>query len=76
MPNSMDITFNNTTAHNLGHLNVILGKNGVGKSELLRAFDAFLVAHSAEYLAKNISPEREGDLAYYASYHSAGALAN
>ena len=63
----MDITFNNTTLRNLGHLNVVLGKNGVGKSELLRALDTFLEANPSQYLAKYISPERGGELAYHPS---------
>ncbi len=64
----MDITVAGTTLRNLGLINVIMGKNGCGKSRLLRHFDEQLPPPQPNaYLIKYISPERGGNLAAEAS---------
>ncbi len=46
----------------LGDVNFILGKNGVGKSQLLRALDRFTRDQGPEMPSKYIVPERAGQL--------------
>jgi predicted ATP-dependent endonuclease of OLD family len=60
----MNLLAGTTQLKNLGHLNVILGKNGVGKSELLRTLDKELGAQKDKWLIKYISPERGGELIF------------
>ena len=66
----MELTTGATTLKNLGHLNVIFCKNGVGKSPLLRALDAEYEKNPNEWLVKYISPERGGGLAFDPSVES------
>lgn len=63
----MNLVAGELTLENLGSMNVILGKNGVGKSELLRKFDAEYSNQKDNWLVKYISPERGGELTYNAS---------
>lgn len=63
----MDLSFSTSCLRNLGDVNVVLGKNGVGKSELLRALDDYLTRHPEKFLSKYISPERAGEFAYHSS---------
>ena len=52
---------------NIGKLNIILGKNGSGKSQLLRSLDTTYGKLKAEWLTKYVSPERGGELAFNSS---------
>jgi ABC-type branched-subunit amino acid transport system ATPase component len=63
----MDIKVTDRELIGLGTLNVILGKNGVGKSELLRKIDASLETQRNDWFVKYISPERGGNLSFDAS---------
>jgi len=53
---------------NLGKLNILLGKNGCGKSTALKALDGVLRNGSGLY--KYLSPERGGKLSYNPSIES------
>lgn len=58
----MDLPRNDRRLFNLTKINVLIGKNGCGKSTILRTIDA---QQSPEYgLVKYITPERGGDLVY------------
>lgn len=48
----------------LSTFNFIVGKNGVGKSRLLRALDVAITDNEKEFRARYISPERAGHLLY------------
>ena len=48
----------------LRKINVVLGKNGSGKSRMLRDLDAKLVGEAVDRKAKYITPERGGPLIY------------
>lgn len=63
----MDLVAGKTTLTNLATINVVLGKNGVGKSELLRKLDVEYENQKDQWLVKYISPERGGELAFDAS---------
>lgn len=53
---------------NLNKINVIMGKNGVGKSTLLRHIEQSISSQTEEYgKPKYITPERGGDLSYNAT---------
>ena len=55
------------TLNNLGKINVILGKNGSGKSLLLRKISRGLMNDNTKYgTIKYITPERGGILIYEA----------
>lgn len=62
----MDISFNRPdgTPHielkGLRRINVILGRNGAGKSQLLRALDAEMATKSQAYRVSYVTPERAG----------------
>jgi energy-coupling factor transporter ATP-binding protein EcfA2 len=60
----MDITEGGKTLRNLGSINVIIGKNGCGKSILLRTLDAQFAGKSDQLLVKYLSPERGGQLSF------------
>lgn len=60
----MDLIAGEKTLKNLGRLNVIIGKNGTGKSQILRHFDQHLRKEPGRYLVKYLSPERGGNLAF------------
>jgi ABC-type Mn2+/Zn2+ transport system ATPase subunit len=52
------------TLRNLDKINVLLGKNGCGKSSVLREVQEF-VSHSGDWAAtRYITPERGGALIY------------
>jgi ABC-type cobalamin/Fe3+-siderophores transport system ATPase subunit len=57
----MEIDFNHKRLTNLAAINVILGKNGCGKSVLLRELDASRTGWSH---VKYLSPERGGSIIY------------
>lgn len=58
----MNINAGDYELHGLGRLNVLLGRNGVGKSRLLRAVD---VSDTPSFSTKKyLSPERSGALAF------------
>lgn len=63
----MDLQVGTTQLSNLATINAVLGKNGVGKSELLRKLDAEYEQQKDKWLVKYISPERGGELAFDAS---------
>src|SRR5690349_15897944 len=60
----MNLDINNRALRNLNKINVILGKNGCGKSTILRHFDQHY--RNSEYsraaFIKYLSPERGGQL--------------
>jgi ABC-type cobalamin/Fe3+-siderophores transport system ATPase subunit len=60
----MDIDFNEYQLRSLEAINVVLGKNGCGKSRLLRSLEA---AHRDNAHVRYISPERGGELAFNAN---------
>src|SRR5260221_510976 len=51
---------------NLGHLNVVMGKNGCGKSTVLKQFDQGIGGRPGVGKVRYISPERAGFLVYEA----------
>lgn len=55
----MDIQINGKVPKNLGAINVIMGKNGCGKSSLLRSLD---LQYREERIVEYIMPERGGEL--------------
>ena len=56
------------TLKNLNKINVILGKNGVGKSTLLRHIEQSISSQPEKYgKSKYITPERGGELSYNSS---------
>jgi len=63
----MDIeNINGYTLKNLNKINIILGKNGCGKSILLRRIEEGLIGQSQYKKTKYIAPERGGSLVYEA----------
>lgn len=60
----MDLDFNNYSLKNIGKINVLLGKNGSGKSILLRNLDQFDFMNEAQISTKYITPERGGTLTH------------
>ncbi len=56
--------FSDFTLQNLDKINIILGKNGCGKSCLLRSLDENLVNNKTIGKIKYITPERGGSLIY------------
>lgn len=64
----MDITnINGYTLRNLSKINIVLGKNGSGKSTMLRRIETTLSTQSENYgKTKYITPERGGALIYEA----------
>ena len=54
------------TLRNLNRINIILGKNGCGKSILLREMEQGLLAQKGYGKAKYVTPERGGSLFYEA----------
>jgi ABC-type nitrate/sulfonate/bicarbonate transport system ATPase subunit len=54
-----DLHFSNKKASNLNLINILLGRNGVGKSTYLREIDAAYSRHE-EFNSVYISPERSG----------------
>lgn len=58
----MDISVEGKCLRNLGQINVILGKNGCGKSTILRYFDQRRLSIPGVAQVKYISPERGGSL--------------
>lgn len=59
------IEVNGYTLRNLGKINIILGKNGSGKSTMLRMLQQSLETKNEEYgKTKYITPERGGALVY------------
>ncbi|MDP2684736.1 MAG: AAA family ATPase [bacterium] len=64
----MDIlNINGYTLRNLNKINIILGKNGCGKSTMLRLVEQGLIGQSQSYgKTKYITPERGGSLIYEA----------
>lgn len=65
----MDLTADKHTLRDVGlsHINIVLGKNGVGKSELLRKLDVEYSNEKDSWYVKYISPERGGELTFDAS---------
>ena len=57
----MDVEVGNTTLQGLGRINVIMGKNGCGKSRLLRAMGAQRLRETYSKL-RYLPPERFGEL--------------
>lgn len=49
---------------NLSRINIVLGKNGTGKSTLLRQIEQYFSQQQAYGNSKYITPERGGDLVY------------
>jgi ABC-type multidrug transport system ATPase subunit len=60
----MDIEFPDKKVTNLAKINVLLGKNGSGKSSLLRTFDQSKHLLPNIGIARYITPERGGELTY------------
>jgi len=62
----MDIRTNSFSLENLGKVNIILGKNGCGKSVLLRDIETYSRTNANENFGKisYITPERGGILEY------------
>ncbi|SMO79411.1 AAA family ATPase [Fodinibius sediminis] len=58
----MNLDFNDYSLENLGKVNVLLGKNGSGKSRLLRQFDEYNFRNEQNINTKYITPERGGTL--------------
>lgn len=58
----MDISLNGKNLRNLASINVIIGKNGCGKSTILRHLDQYRQNMPGFSLVKYISPERGGNL--------------
>ena len=54
----------NLHALQLGIVNVILGRNGCGKSSFLKGLDAVLGSETGSYYVRYITPERGGKLDY------------
>ena len=66
-----DLTVANLRLKNLGQLNIILGKNGCGKSTVLRQIDTSLPKTSNIYgTIRYLSPQRGGVLRYEPSVES------
>jgi energy-coupling factor transporter ATP-binding protein EcfA2 len=65
----MDLVVGDVTLENmdLSNVHVILGKNGVGKSELLRKLDLNYSNEENTWFIKYISPERGGELIFDAA---------
>ncbi len=65
----MDITFGDKVLKNLASLNVVLGKNGSGKSSILKEIDQALTKQNGTHWGKikYITPERAGTLQYDAN---------
>jgi ABC-type Mn2+/Zn2+ transport system ATPase subunit len=61
------VTFGDYSTTGLGRINVVLGKNGCGKSTVLRAMYRKHHRPGNWQLAKYITPERAGQLDYDAS---------
>lgn len=60
----MDLGFDNYSLENIGKVNVLLGKNGSGKSRLLRKFDESNFRDGQNINTKYITPERGGTLTH------------
>src|ERR1700761_9269471 len=60
------LTASEFTLRNLGQINVILGKNGCGKSFLLKAFAQILRANPENGTIRYVSPERGGSIEFLA----------
>lgn len=60
-----------TGLHGLQEINVIMGKNGSGKSSLLRSIDLAFQANPTVGTAKYVTPERGGNLTYDGNIDSA-----
>jgi ABC-type lipoprotein export system ATPase subunit len=60
----MDLNANNFTLNNLSKINIILGKNGSGKSYLLKQIEIGLQGRETSGKIRYISPERGGLLRY------------
>ena len=60
----MDISLDGIKLKGIESINVVLGKNGVGKSLLLRDIDTKFSQDKENYLVKYISPERGGELTF------------
>lgn len=58
----MDLKFNDYSLKNVGEINVLLGKNGSGKSRLLRGLDNYNFSDEHSLNTKYITPERGGSL--------------
>jgi energy-coupling factor transporter ATP-binding protein EcfA2 len=72
MHTSFDLTnIGGYTLKNLGQFSVILGKNGCGKSSLLKALDGTLRGQNGFGRIRYISPERGGFLVYEAGIDQA-----
>ncbi len=67
----MDLAEGGKTLRNLGSINVVLGKNGCGKSILLRTLDEQFMRNPNQFLAKYLSPERGGQLSFDAGVENA-----
>lgn len=66
------ININGYTLRNLNKINIVLGKNGCGKSKLLRSVEQGLLSQSQTYgKTKYITPERGGSLIYEAGIEQA-----
>lgn len=58
----MNINAHDLQLHGLGKINIVLGKNGSGKSRTLRHFDSYCRKQKEEFgLVKYITPERGGE---------------
>ncbi len=60
----MELSAGAHTLKDLATTNIILGKNGTGKSQLLRTFDANLRQEGDKYVVTYVSPERGGTFAF------------
>jgi energy-coupling factor transporter ATP-binding protein EcfA2 len=68
----MDLeNFNNYSFRNLAQINVLLGKNGCGKSFILKEADTHLINHDDISQVRYLSPERGGLLTYEAGIDDA-----
>jgi ATPase subunit of ABC transporter with duplicated ATPase domains len=56
----MDLTLAGFTLSDLDRRNVILGKNGCGKSHLLKLVEQNVIGHAEAGFARYITPERAG----------------
>lgn len=64
MPHGLDLSSGQFQLLKLNKVNVILGKNGCGKSSALRSIDGAFQGNSIRGMAKYITPERGGSLRY------------
>jgi energy-coupling factor transporter ATP-binding protein EcfA2 len=55
----VDLVFKEVALRNVNRINIVLGRNGAGKSRLLRSLDKWM-AKDGQYRVRYVSPERAG----------------